>query len=141
MDSRKLQLQAYQQYRDQPRTNAYSPGPFPLRWKECTSAWAPRFIVASKGKEALILHLPISDSLQTTDFALAFNIAYQLEAERDVMHQTCFVLRNLHILNAHGVRIPTKGTYKVDSVDTLPTGTGKTPFRLFKKEDLATADA
>ncbi|GFM73483.1 hypothetical protein PSCICL_44750 [Pseudomonas cichorii] len=141
MDSRKLQLLAYQQSRDTPISKAYSPGPFPLRWKECSSAWAIRFIIASKGKEALTLHLPISDSLQTSDFALAFNIAYQLEAERDMMHQTCFVLRDLRIHRAYTQLIKAKGTFKLDPVDTLPVGTAKSPFRLFKKDDLATTDA
>lgn len=141
MDSRKLQLQAYQQYRDTPKyRGGYSPGPFPLRWKECTATWATRFIVASTPKEALTLHLSISDSLQTTDFALAFNIAYQLEADRDVLHQTCFVIRDLHIINTHGVRIMTKGAYKVDPVEKLPIETGNAQFKLFKKEDLATID-
>ncbi|WP_339539716.1 toxin VasX [Pseudomonas sp. RA_15y_Pfl2_54] len=141
MDSRKLQFQAYQQYREKPLSpRTYSPGPFPLRWKECTITWVTRFIIASKEKEALTLHLPISNSLQTSDFALALNIAYQLEAERDTTHQTRFVLRDLHIVNTYGVRIPTKGTYKVESVETLPVGTGKASFHSFKKDDLATID-
>ncbi|MGY4664786.1 hypothetical protein ACVWZ9_005580 [Pseudomonas chlororaphis] len=140
MDSRKLQLQAYQKTRDKPISQAYSPGLLPLRWKECTATWATRFIVVSKGKEALTLHLPIRDSLLNPGFALAFNIAYQLEAERDVIHQTCFFLRDLHIIDSYGVRIKTQGTYKLEPVDSLPTGTGKSLFRHFKKEDLATVD-
>lgn len=141
MDSRKVQLQAYQQCREQPKNlGGYYPGLLPLRWQECSAAWATRFIVASKGQEALTLHLPISDSLQTSDFALAFDIAYQLEAERDLIHQTCFLLRDLHITTAYEGRTMAKGTYKLEPVEKLPIGTGKAPFRLFKKEDLANAD-
>ncbi|MBX8498227.1 toxin VasX [Pseudomonas cichorii] len=140
MDSRKLQLLAYQQGRDAPIQAPYNPNLPPLRWKESSATWASRFIVASKGNEALTLHLPINDSLQTSDFALALNIGYQLEAERDLIHRTCFVLRDLRIIASHGVRVPTKGTYKLDSVNTLPPGTGKDPFKLFKKEELATVD-
>ena len=140
MDTRKLQLKAYEQYRDTPKNIGYAPGPFPLRWQERSSAWVTRFVVVSKSNEALTLHLPISDSLQTTDFALALNIAYQLEAERDIMHETCFVLRDLHITGASYKRTPTRGVFKVESVDTLPNGINKSQFILFKQEDLATVD-
>ncbi len=141
MDSRKLQLQAYQQCREQTTyMGGYSPGLLPLRWQECSAAWATSFIVASKGQEALTLHLPISNSLQTSDFALAFTIAYQLEAERDLIHPTSFLIRDLHISTTYGVRRMAKGTYKVESVEKLSIGIGKAPFRLFKQEDLATAD-
>ncbi|WP_162999755.1 hypothetical protein [Pseudomonas viridiflava] len=37
MDTRKLQLKAYQQYPDVPKKGGYAPGPFPLRWRECTT--------------------------------------------------------------------------------------------------------
>ncbi|MCB2254737.1 hypothetical protein KTQ74_22730 [Pseudomonas chlororaphis] len=97
-------------------------------------------IVASTGKETLTLHLPISDSLLIPGFALAFNIAYQLEAERDVIHHTCFFLRDLHIIDTYGVRIKTQGTYKLEPVESLPAKTDTSAFRLIKKEDLATAD-
>lgn len=141
MDNRKLQLQAYQQYRDIPENRGrYNPGPFPLRWQACTDTWGTRFIVASKENEALTLQLPISNSLQTTDFALALNIAYQLEADREIIHQTCFLLRDLHIINTHGVRIMTKGSYKVNSVEKFPAEIIQSQFKLFKKEDLATID-
>lgn len=141
MDTRKLQLKAYQQYRDAPNKGGYAPGPFPLRWRECTTTWISRLVVASKGSEALTIHLPISDSLQTTDFSLALTIAYQLEAERDVMHETCFVLRDLHIISSPYRRDPTRGVFKLDSADSLPIGTSKSQFILFKKEDLGTIDA
>jgi hypothetical protein len=141
-DSRKSQLQAYQQCREQPKILwGYNPGLLPLSWQECSAVWAIHFIVASKGQEALTLHLPIRNSLQTSDFALAFTIAYQLEAERDLIHPTSFLIRDLHISNTYGVRNMTKGTYKVEAVERLPNGIGKATFRLFKKEDLTTTDA
>ncbi|WP_445181438.1 toxin VasX [Pseudomonas sp. McL0111] len=141
MDSRQLQLLAYQQKRDTPMRGGYNPNLPPLRWRESTAAWATSFVVASKDHEALTLKLPISDSLQTSDFALAFDIGYQLEAERNLIHRTCFVLNNLRIITTHGVRIPTKGKYKLDSVDTLPIGTEKGSTRLITREELATVDA
>ena len=140
MDSRQLQLLAYQQKRDAPTRRGYNPNLPPLRWQESTATWATRIMVASKGNEALTLKLPISDSLQTSDFALAFNIGYQLEAERDLIHRTCFVLKDLRITTSYGIRIPTKGKYTLDPVDTLPIGAGKGLFKIIKKEELATVD-
>lgn len=73
-------------------------------------------------------------------FALAFNIGYQLEAERDLIHRTCFVLRNLHIATVRGIRIPAMGTFKLDPVETWPRGTGTGPFWLFTRDEMATGD-
>ncbi|AIL61017.1 hypothetical protein [Pseudomonas alkylphenolica] len=112
----------------------------PVRWKESTAIWATRFIVVSEEQQALTLHLPIHNCEQTSSFALAFTIAYQLEAERDVFHHTTFVLRDLYITRSYGVTIMTEGTYRLDSVEDMPPGTGKAPFKLFIKDDLATAD-
>ncbi|WP_223514568.1 toxin VasX [Pseudomonas sp. GL-B-19] len=140
MDSRQLQLQAYQQTRDLHIPRPYSAHLPPLRWQESSAAWAAVSFVASQEEEGLTLHLPISDSLQTPDFALALNIGYQLEAERDLIHRTCFVLRNLYIATERGVRLPAKGRFKLDPVESLPNGTGKAPFWLFTREEMATVD-
>ena len=140
MDQRKLQLQAYEQVRDNYAHQPYRRNLPPASWKERTAIWATRFIVVSEGQQALTLHLPINDCEQTSDFALAFTIAYQLDAERDVLHQTTFVLRNLYITRSYGVTIMAKGTYRLDSVESMPPGTGKAPFRLFIRDDLATVD-
>ena len=140
MDSRRLQLQAYQQTRGELLERPYSPRLPPVRWQECSAAWAAASLVVSQEEEALTLHLPISDSLQTTHFALALNIGYQLEAERDLIHRTCFVLRNLYIATERGVRLPAKGRFKLDPVESLPNGTGKALFWLFTREEMATVD-
>lgn len=140
MDQRKLQLQAYEQVRDNYAHQPYRRNLPPASWKERTAIWATRFIVVSEGQQALTLHLPINDCEQTSDFALAFTIAYQLDAERDVLHQTTFVLRNLYITRSYGVTIMAKGAYRLDSVESMPPGTGKAPFRLFIRDDLATVD-
>ncbi|MDD2050913.1 hypothetical protein, partial [Pseudomonas putida] len=107
----------YQQGRDNYVYQPYRRTPPPVRWKESTAIWAARFIVVSAEQQALTLHLPIHDGEQTSDFALAFTIAYQLEAERDVLHHTTFVLRNLYITRDYGVTIKTEGTYRLDSVE------------------------
>lgn len=140
MDSRRLQLQAYQQTRGQLLERPYSPRLPPLYWQECSAAWAAESSVVSQDNEALILHLPISNSLQTSSFALAFNIGYQLEAERDLIHRTCFVLRNLYIQTQRGVRLPAKGRFTLDPVESMPNGTGKAPFWLFTRDEMATVD-
>ncbi|WPN45540.1 MULTISPECIES: toxin VasX [unclassified Pseudomonas] len=140
MDSRQLQLLAYHRTR-----NRYLPGPYnprlpPLLWQENSAAWAAVTVVASQAEEALTLHLPISEALQTTDFALALNIGYQLEAERDLIHRTCFVLRDLHIATVRGVRLPAQGRFVLDAVDTLPSGLSKAPYWLFTREEMAAID-
>lgn len=140
MDSRKLQIQAYQQYNDPPKLQGYAPPSYFLRWKECSATWASRLIIASKNQEALILHLPISETLHTYGFALAISVAYQLEAERDIIHKTCFVLRDLHITGGPRFPVPTQGIFKLESVEALPPGTGNAPFRRFTRDDLATVD-
>ncbi|AIL62495.1 hypothetical protein [Pseudomonas alkylphenolica] len=140
MDQRKLQLQAYQQGRDNYIHQPYRPTLPPVRWNESTAIWATRFIVVSEEQQALTLHLPIHNCEQTSIFALAFTIAYQLEAERDVFHHTTFVLRDLHITRSYGVTIMTQGTYRLGSVENMPPGTGKAPFKLFIRDDLATAN-
>lgn len=140
MDNRQLQLLAYQQVRDTPMRGAYNTNLPPLRWSDNTALWSTRFIITSKEKEALTLHLPISNSLQNSDFALAINIGYQLEAERDLMHRTCFILKDLRILTSHGVRVPTIGAYMLESTDTMPPNTGKGIFKSLKKEELAIID-
>jgi hypothetical protein len=140
MDSRQLQLQAYQQTRDLHVLRPYSPHLPPVRWQENSAAWAAVAVVASQEEEALTLHLPIGDPQQTSDFALALNIGYQLEAERDLIHRTCFVLRDLRIATERGVRLPAKGIFKLAPVESLPSGTGKGLFWLFTREEMATAD-
>ncbi|PKH19553.1 hypothetical protein BI292_16700 [Pseudomonas sp. 43NM1] len=140
MDSRQLQLLAYQQTRDLHIPRPYSAHLPPLRWQECSAAWVAVAVVVSQEDEALTLHLPISDTLQTSDFALALNIGYQLEAERELIHRSCFVLRNLYIQTHRGVRLPAEGRFKLDPVDTLPSGTGKAPYWIFTRDEMATVD-
>ena len=140
MDSRQLQLQVYQRTRDLLLPRPYSPHLPPARWQACSAAWAAVARVVSQEDEALTLHLPIGEYQQTTDFALALNIGYQLEAERDLIHRTCFVLRDLRIATAHYRRLPAQGRFKVDAVESLPSGLGQTPFWLFKRDEMATDD-
>jgi hypothetical protein len=140
MDRRQLQLQAYQQTRGELLERPYNPRLPPLYWQECSAAWAAVSSVVSQEEEALTLHLPISNSLQTSSFALALNIGYQLEAERDLIHRTCFVLRNLYIATERGVRLPAKGRFTLDPVESLPNGTGKAPYWLFTRDEMATVD-
>ncbi|OPK11809.1 hypothetical protein [Pseudomonas sp. VI4.1] len=140
MDSRQLQLQAYQQTRDRDLPRPYSPHLPPARWQESSAAWAAVAVVVSQEEEALTLQLPIGEAQQTSDFALALNIGYQLEAERELIHRTCFVLRDLRIATERGVRLPAQGRFTLDAVETLPSGTGKAPFWLFTREEMATVD-
>jgi hypothetical protein len=140
MDSRQLQLQAYQQTRDLHIPRPYSPHLPPVRWQECSAAWAAVSLVVSQEEEALTLQLPIGDAQQTSDFALALNIGYQLEAERDLIHRTCFVLRDLRIATERGVRLPVQGRFTLDAVETLPSGTGKAPYWFFTRDEMATVD-
>ena len=106
------------------------PGPYnqqlpPRRWQEYSAAWAAVALGVSQEDEALTLQLPIPDVLQTSDFALALSIGYQLEAERDLIHRTCFVLRDLRIATERGVRLPAQGRFTLDPVESLPTGSTK----------------
>ena len=140
MDSRQLQLQAYQQTRGELLERPYNPRLPPLYWQECSAAWAAESSVVSQDNEALTLHLPISNAIQTSSFALALNIGYQLEAERDLIHRTCFVLRDLRIATERGVRLPAKGRFTLDPVESLPNGTGKVPYWLFTREEMAPVD-
>ncbi|WP_223514576.1 hypothetical protein [Pseudomonas sp. GL-B-19] len=48
--------------------------------------------------------------------------------------------RNLYIATERGVRLPAKGQFKLDPVESLPSGTGKAPFWLFTREEMATVD-
>ncbi|WP_339539189.1 hypothetical protein [Pseudomonas sp. RA_15y_Pfl2_54] len=140
MDSRRLQLLAYQQTRAVPFPGPYNSQLPPRRWQECSAAWAAVAVVVSQEDEALTLHLPIPDVLQTSDFALALNIGYQLEAERDLIHRTCFVLRDLRISTERGVRLPAQGRFTLDPVEALPTGLSKAPYWLFTRDEMATVD-
>lgn len=140
MDQRKLQLHAYEQGRNRYVHQPYNPAPPPVCWKESTAIWASRFTVASEEQQALTLHVRIHDCYQKSVFALAFTIAYQLEAERDVFHYTTFILRDLKITYARGVPIKAQGTYRLDAEENMPPGTGKAPFMLLLKDDLATDD-
>jgi hypothetical protein len=139
MDSRQVHLQAFQQTRDR-QVQPYSRQAPPARWQENSTAWAAVTVVASQEDEALALQLPISEAQQTSDFALAFTIGYQLEAERDLYHRTSFVLRDLHIATVRGVRLPAQGRFTLDAVDTLPSGLDKTTFWGFKRAEMAALD-
>lgn len=97
-------------------------------------------VVASQADEALTLQMPISEAQQTSDFALALNIRYQLEAERNLFHHTNFVLRDLRIAMVRGVRLPALGRFTLDPVDTLPSGLGKALFWGCKREEMAAVD-
>jgi len=139
MDSRQLHLMAFHKVRDL-QIRPYSRHAPPPRWQENSEAWAAETVVASQEEEALILQLPISEEQQTSDFALALTIAYQLEAERDLFHHTSFVLRNLHIATVRGVRLPAQGRFPLDAVETLPSGLDKGTFWGFKREETAAVD-
>ncbi len=67
--------------------------------------------------------------MSTSDFSLALRMDDPLEAER-----------NLYIATERGVRLPAKGQFKLDPVESLPSGTGKAPFWLFTREEMATVD-
>ncbi|VEF07617.1 membrane protein [Pseudomonas fluorescens] len=140
MDSRQLQLLAHQQTRAAPIPSPYNNQLPARRWQECSAAWAAVAVVVSQENEALTLRLPIAEALQTTDFTLALNIGYQLEAERDLIHRTCFVLRDLRIATERGVRLPAQGRFTLDPVETLPTGLSKAPCWLFTRDEMATVD-
>jgi hypothetical protein len=139
MDSRQLHLQAFHQARDR-QPQPYSRQAPPARWQENSAAWAAVTIVASQEDEALTLHLPISEAQQTSDFALVLTICYQLEAERNLIHRTSFVLRDLRIATVRGVRLPAQGRFTLDAVDTLPSGLDKAIFWLFKRAEMAPVD-
>ncbi|MNU00109.1 hypothetical protein D3C72_2431560 [compost metagenome] len=57
-----------------------------------------------------------------------------------MFHHTTFVLRDLYITRDYGVTIMTEGIYRLDAVESMPTGTGKAPFRLVFRDELATAN-
>jgi hypothetical protein len=139
MDSRKLHLRAFHQTRDR-QPQPYSRQAPPARWHENSAGWAAVTVVASQEEEALTLHLPISEAQQTSDFALALTIRYQLEAERDLFHYTNFVLRDLRIATVRGVRLPAQGRFMLDPVDTLPSGLDKALFWGCKREEMAAVD-
>jgi hypothetical protein len=132
MDSRQLHLRAFQLTRDRQ--------PQPYSRHENSAGWAAVTVVASQEEEALTLHLPISGAQQTSDFALALTIRYQLEAERNLFHYTNFILRDLRIATVRGVRLPAQGRFTLDAVDTLPSGLDKALFWGCKREEMAAVD-
>lgn len=123
LDSRQLQLLAHQCQSDEETFSIYNPR-HPTRWHERSAAWAGTIQLLSKEEEVLILHLPIPNTLQKSDFKLALSVGYQLEAERALMHWTYFVLQDLRSYDARGHKIPLLGTFKLKSVETLPIGLG-----------------
>jgi hypothetical protein len=139
MDSRRLRLRAFQQTRDR-QAQPYSRQAPPVRWQENSAAWAAVAMVVSQEDEALTLQLPISEAQQTSDFALALTIGYQLEAERNMFHYTHFVLRDLHIATVRGVRLPAQGRFTLDAMDTLPSGLDKTLFWGCERAEMAALD-
>ncbi|MDD2058965.1 hypothetical protein N5D52_28940 [Pseudomonas sp. GD03860] len=136
MDSRQVQLLAYQQGRYSRIFEPYNSRLRPLEWRESTAPWATSLVVASEGREALTLHLPIDNYFHEQPFALALTIAYQLDAEYRVIHPTCFVLRNLYVIPVRGGQIKVQGSFKVDAVDSMPVKTGQASFWLIKKDEL-----
>jgi hypothetical protein len=139
MDSRRLRLRAFQQTRDR-QAQPYSRQAPPVRWQENSAAWAAVAMVVSQEDEALTLQLPISEAQQTSDFALAFTIGYQLEAERNMFHYTNFVLRDLHIATVRGVRLPAQGRFALDAAEALPSGLDKTLFWGCERAEMAALD-
>jgi hypothetical protein len=97
-------------------------------------------VVASQEDEALTLQLPISEAQQTSDFALALTIGYQLEAERNLFHYTSFVLRDLRIATVRGVRLPAQGRFALDAAEALPSGLDKTLFWGCERAEMAALD-
>jgi hypothetical protein len=139
MDSRQLRLQAFQLTRDR-QPQPYSRQAPPARWQENSAALAAVTAVTSQEEEALTLQLPISEAQQTSDFALALTIRYQLEAERNLFHYTNFILRDLRIATVRGLRLPAQGRFMLDPVDTLPSGLDKALFWGCKREEMAAVD-
>lgn len=139
LDSRQLQVLAYQCQRDDTSAAHYNPR-HPTRWHERSAAWAGTAKVASQEDEALVLHFPVPDPLQTSDFKLALSIGYQLEAERDLIHRTCFLVQDLRSYNAQGYRIPLSGTFKLHAVEALPDTLKTAKPWLIKRDELGQAD-
>lgn len=139
LDSRQLQLLVYQCQRDDTSAAHYNPR-HPTRWHARSAAWAGTAKVASQEDDALVLHLPIPDFLQTSDFKLALNIGYQLEAERELMHRTCFLVQDLRSYNVQGYRVPLLGTFKINAVATLPDTLETAKPWLIQRDELGRAD-
>ncbi|WP_415265105.1 hypothetical protein, partial [Pseudomonas serbica] len=139
MDSRQVHLRAFHQTRDR-QPQPYSRQAPPARWRENSAAWAAMTVVASQEDEALTLQLPISEAQQTSDFALALTLRYQLEAERNLYHYTSFILCDLRIATVRGVRLPALGRFTLDPVDTLPSGLDKALFWGLRRAEMAADD-
>lgn len=139
LDSRQLQLLAYQCQRDAPSAPGFNPR-HPTRWHERSAAWAGTAQVASQDDEALVLHFPVSQALQASDFTLALSIGYQLEAERELIHRTCFLVQDLHSYDARGYRIPLQGTFKLKPVEALPATLEAAKPWLIHRVELVRAD-
>lgn len=139
LDSRQLQLLAYQCQRDAPSAPGFNPR-HPTRWHERSAAWAGTAQVASQDDEALVLHFPVSQALQASDFTLALSIGYQLEAERELIHRTCFLVQDLHSYDARGYRIPLQGTFKLKPVEALPATLEAAKPWLIHRDELGRAD-
>lgn len=139
LDSRQLQLQVYQRQPGETTANPRHPR-LASTWHERSAAWAAMGQVASQEDEALVFHLPIPEGLQNSAFRLALCMGYQLEAERDLIHRTCFMLQDLRIFTSHGYHSPLSGTFKLKAVDALPKtlSTGK-PW-LIQRDELGRAD-
>ena len=139
LDSRQLQLQVYQR---QPGETTANPRHTRLAstWHERSAAWAAMGQVASQEDEVLIFHLPIPEGLQNSEFRLALCIGYQLEAERDLIHRTCYMLQDLRIFTSHGYHSPLSGTFKLKAVDALPKALSTGEPWLIQRDELGRAD-
>lgn len=139
LDSRQLQLQVYQRQPGETTTNPRHPR-LASTWHERSAAWAAMGQVASQEDEVLIFHLPIPEGLQNSEFRLALCIGYQLEAERDLIHRTYYMLQDLRIFTSHGYHSPLSGTFKLKAVDALPKTLSTGEPWLIQRDEMGRAD-
>ena len=140
LDSRQLHVRVYQYQPDNPALGPYNPRPPTPRWHERSAAWASYLQVASKGDEALVLQLPVSAALQKSSFKLALTLSYQLEAERDLIHETHFMLQQWHLFDYGQRYIPLLGTFPLKPVNELPEALSSGQPYLILRDELGDRD-
>ena len=87
-----------------------------------------------------MLQLPVSAALQKSSFKLALTLSYQLEAERDLIHETHFMLQQWHLFDYGQHYVPLLGTFSLKPVKELPEALSSGRPYLILRDELGDRD-
>ncbi|MDH1263802.1 toxin VasX [Pseudomonas sp. GD03944] len=109
--------------------------------RDRSKRWAGQAYLKSKGDEALTVALPVDKLLFSKLQNMTIVISYQLNEVQGTMHDTAFIINNLHINSHRSYIAPSIGMFPYKATKTIPSEIKNAPPQVLLLEELAISNA